>query len=291
MKFMVLALCLSAVLGCAAPSTSLESSAAEPAEMLGEVSQASIVCATASDCPWEWKQCQEAVCVAGFCAVAQRATGTQCTSGVGVCLANGTCKAPVGACKPQDAPSVCRTSADCVDQMACTWGECVGAECHYTQDSNGGPCTISGGACNWGACCEMPGGACIQPVRSPPTCSSSDQCDDHDNCTWDSCELGLCQHSAHPNGTYCDMGAGVDGQCLGGACCFPTSACDLPWITPKPPGIAQCTVVADCDDHDSCTDDTCSIGSCYHAAHADGSTCSRVSGGSGHCLSAQCCSP
>ena len=215
MKFLNCAVLLALVSGCSVPVAE--------SEPIAEVSAPVIVCATASNCPWEWKDCSEAVCGGGVCAVAARATGTPCTSGVGVCLADQTCKKPVGVCKPQDAPAVCRSSADCIDQEACTWGSCdiPTGLCHYVQDTNGGPCTIPGSACNWGLCCEMPAGSCERPTLTPTHCTSKAQCDDLDSCTWDSCELGICRHAPHPNGTYCQMHGAGEGQCNNGQCCLP----------------------------------------------------------------------
>ena len=215
MKFLNCAIALVLVSGCAAPD--------EETGATREVAAELIVCTTAADCPWEWKDCYEAACVSGVCAAAPRSPGTPCTSGVGVCLADQTCKKPVGACKAHDGPAVCRTSTDCVDQEACTWGECDLATglCHYTQDTDGGPCTVPGSACNWGLCCTMPAGSCERPAPTPTCCTSSAQCDDLDSCTWDSCELGTCQHSHHPNGTYCTMHGSGEGQCDNGQCCLP----------------------------------------------------------------------
>lgn len=195
-------------------------------EPTSEVAQSAIFCVEAADCPWEWKDCYEAVCISGVCAVEARITGTQCTSGVGICTVDKECKPPVGKCKAQDAPFVCGTSSDCVDTNACTWGECVVGRCHYTSDVDGGPCTEPGNVCNWGASCSMPTGLCELPWVEPlppgvSQCTTRAQCDDHDTCTWDSCELGTCQHSPHRDGTYCTTHRGTDGQCLSGMCCLP----------------------------------------------------------------------
>jgi hypothetical protein len=213
MKVFICTVLLSLISACAVPATKQEQS--------GVASAPIIVCEIDTDCPWEWKECRQAVCSNYECIVETRHAGEPCTSGVGVCLADGSCKPPVGACKPDERPFACTTSADCIDPSECTWGECVNKECHYTQDSNGGPCLYSGMACNWGACCAMPAGVCEEPKGTAGCCSDSSQCDDADSCTWDSCEQGSCQHAPHPDGTYCTMTSTGDGQCLSGACCLP----------------------------------------------------------------------
>jgi len=137
---------------------------------------------------------------------------------------------------------------ECDDQNACTDDSCdPEGGCRHA--SNTLPCD-DGDACTTGDACAD--GTCVG--------GPGPECDDQNSCTDDSCDVkGGCTHvnnsSPCDDGDACSTGdACADGTCVGG---------------PGP----------DCDDQNSCTDDSCDIkGGCTHVNNSspcdDGDACS-----------------
>ncbi len=88
--------------------------------------------------------------------------------------------------------------------------------------------------------------------RPPTTCAAS--CDDHNECTTDTCVSGTCRHTPANEGGSC-TGSVTDCQvkvCRSGACL---------------------TEEMDCDDEDPCTVDLCSGNQCFHDPVGEGGMC------------------
>ena len=122
-----------------------------------------------------------------------------------------------------------------------------------------------GGSCAGGICCvdtpapdgtdcsaEPGGGDCSAGICLPLDCTSDLQCDDGNDCTFDSCNLGtgICSNVGAPvNGTACLLPGCPNpvsevGTCFAGAC-TPNNSCSTDGVcpnTPAPPADSQCTV-------------------------------------------------
>jgi hypothetical protein len=132
----------------------------------------------------------------------------------------------------------CTTDEECADDNPCTDDSCH-ESFHVCENVpvDGRDCD-DGDPCNGVGVCDDTG-ACV--------IGSSPLCDDHNDCTFDTCVSGGsdCTHDPAPlDGTSCDNGLHCDGtdECDDGSC-LPTS----PDANP-------------CDDGDLCTLDVCSEG-------------------------------
>ncbi len=130
-----------------------------------------------------------------------------------------------GECRPQDGPL-------CDDGNQCTQDICNVNVCEHKPLANGtacddqDPCTV-GEACASGEC-----------VGGAPR-----DCDDHNECTEDSCDLGQgCVHTPVQDGTSCFEGLN---RCRPGTC---------------QAGVCEGAKDLDCDDQDPCTKDSCDPG-------------------------------
>ena len=121
----------------------------------------------------------------------------------------------------------------------------------------------------------------LAAVEYTPTCTSNEDCDDNNECTGDTCDLGTgqCVFTPIANGMSCSLGI-----CCGGICTAPT-----------------CTESGnECDDGESCTKDTCNFAGTCDACCSyevitqciDGDGCCPegcVSGNDNDCLSVNQC--
>jgi len=148
-----------------------------------------------------------------------------------------------------------------------TPGDCCSASC---QPNPGGTCD-DGNPCTTEAC-DAAGTCVATPV------SAGTPCPDWNPCTADTCDdAGVCQHDPLPDGSACDDHDFCNGPdtcsvglctvhagdpCVGLPGCFACSA-------------NRCTDLAPfCDDHNSCTADTCVPGvGCRHTTFPDGTAC------------------
>jgi subtilisin-like proprotein convertase family protein len=201
----------------------------------------------------------------------------------------------------------------CDDGAICTTDSCntslqkcqhipVGAGCcdPHSDCADPNPCTLD--------FCDFSTGAC-QHIPKQGCCTSNSQCDDAKPCTENLCSQSqVCQFlpiagccGANPD---CNDGAPCTSDtCKNGKCEFlPSSACctagasQTQWINqcgPDPDGAASCkqwsctalgvcalltnpvccTVPADCDDGNACTNDSCVGNSCKHLPKSLEGTC------------------
>ena len=169
------------------------------------------------------------------------------------------------ACQPGSA-------ATCDDGLPCTKDACVIKSGGCTHDSNaqdGDACDADGSVCTVGDVCKV--GVCVNGKQL--------QCDDSNACTTDSCHpIKGCQYTAnssacddtnpctqfdHCAGGVCQSGplkACIDGdKCTKDGCDAKTGACEHTQVTGCS---SSCSVSADCNDTNPCTDDTCDGGTC-----------------------------
>lgn len=186
------------------------------------------------------------------------------------------------------APDAGRECGDCDDGISCTRDLClITGECTNVPDS---------ALCNLGETCDTASG-CKRSTCVPP------DCDDHDECTADACELATSTCSNEPQcGDLLCCAGGVCGECCEAADCDDSDPCttdtctadgcastDLPEGAPCGLGLAccagqcaQCCGDADCDDGSDCTDDACVAGACEST-----SVCGCQD--DGDCMGAVCC--
>lgn len=239
------------------------------------------------------------------------------------CGDNKVCSA--GVCVVQ---SECTQSSQCDDSNACTTNLCVQGSCQYTALENCITCTQDnecGGAAvgciggDWyflvnncvsnGMCaaanldCEF---GCDQ-YGCLPECEDSEECDDGNPCTEDTCEEGSCvNYEGTSLCVYCEVDAECEeidhcadngnavafsGECVGNTCPYEITSCPADCNG----GVCdevECVSDADCFDGDNCTDDQCNnnnqcsnyeIEYCSNCVgHSDCSTeavCDMVGGG------------
>ncbi len=166
-----------------------------------------------------------------------------------------------------DACMDCFVDDDCDDSDPCTDDTCESGICsNVAVDCDDGvfcngveTCDDSDGCVSGSDPC--PGQLCDEGTDACVDCVVDNDCDDSDPCTDDTCLTGSCSN----NPVDCDDGLfcnGVEfcdefGGCISGKDPCPGQLCDE--VTDA---CVECLVDADCDDGDSCTDDTCLTGSC-----------------------------
>ena len=233
------------------------------------------------------------------CQVANQPDGLSCSDG-NVCNGNEICSAgnctpgmsldcddgngctmdtcdPLDGCRNHPIPACCTNDADCADISACTINErCAAGSCISdplgcddsnvcTTDScnpmsgcvntpvvNGISCA-DGNVCNGVEACD--GGAC--------SAGSSLDCDDHNPCTADSCDL---LHGC--------VNASIPGCCASDADCADTSACT---VNERCVDNACTSDPLSCDDGHVCTTDSCNPETgCVTAPVPNGQSCNDL---------------
>jgi hypothetical protein len=139
----------------------------------------------------------------------------------------------------------CLTDSDCEDGNLCTNTGCVNNHCVTTFNTNlcddGNPYTIAD-TCFNGYC-----------VGTKVDCVTVGDCRDWNSCTGDSCVNGSCIYDgAAMNGASCtDYDSTTFGDvCFNGICYGAHLECEFD---------------NECDDHNSCTTDDCSVDVCVHS--------------------------
>ncbi len=167
---------------------------------------------------------------------------------------------------------------NCDDSNPCTVGEsCQGGGCKGGNPSNcqdGSNCTANP--------CDPQLGCLSLPVAAGSACKPADpcaqvglcdlgkclatvavDCDDHNDCTFDTCNSasGGCAHKP------------LTGACDDGSACTSDDTCDGVHCVGVPLPTC-CSASDDCDDGNPCTQDTCTAGSCgYAVAAVEGAPC------------------
>lgn len=200
-----------------------------------------------------------------------------------------------GRCEPAIDPVTCFDDDVCDGRQHCepTTGECVDDAPIACPADDGDPC-------NGTEICDPVAGCSVLP---PP------DCDDHVDCTVDSCDPelpDLCTHRAddaacpRAGGTCTPMGCTYactsDGDCVSDNPCV-VSTCDTSAGRCMLSGIvcsdgSMCCggscVPMGCEDGNDCTDDSCESGGCVHVDHDrgcdDGDRCTRGD----HCVAGAC---
>lgn len=214
-----------------------------------------------------------------------------------VCFSDGVCAS--GVC----VPDVGGTVVDCDDGVACTWDYCdsvlgcvnVANHTSCTEDSN--ECTYA--QCHLTLDCIQVNRTAGYACSDDYSCTANDVCDglagcagteDSDLCPdTDACNLGVCSITAFgassgsgcvdvdaPDTTPCgDLNeCMLDGECVMGACTN--------------------YAVQDCNDQNSCTEDSCdTVQGCVHdGAPVEGDSCALFTGGAcnldGECRNSTC---
>ncbi len=215
-------------------------------------------CTSGNACQTE-EQCTLGICTGGLpisCDDANPCTADTCNPAKGcmhTVIAGASCDDgnPCTTGESCDATGNCTSSQPpCDDGNACTTDACI------SFPFGGKPiCTHGNIVCNDGIACTLdtcdPATGCIYTPDDTA-------CDDGNPCTTDTCALkaGGCIHTAAADGTPCDDGV----ACTAGDICKG----------------GTCQGLADCDDANPCTTDTCAHkfgGVCIHGPVADGTPC------------------
>jgi hypothetical protein len=255
-------------------------SAGEGGALAGASGGPAAECAEDSDCV-AINECYPAACQAGECVDVPAPRGTPCASGLCngfarcvTCLDDAPGVAEDSGCSEGSPMCVdiageatcvgCRGDSDCSDGVECTADRCTDATCEHLQlplgaACEGGVCDGEGTAQSCVACVddasegadtgcseELPRCDTAQSPAACATCNDASDCDDDRACTTDVCRAGACEHVTLVSGTpcpdgYCNGIAGVE-ECV----------------------VRQCLIDADCDDHVTCTVDTCEALRCAY---------------------------
>ncbi|MFQ5493742.1 MAG: hypothetical protein ACE5EX_00010 [Phycisphaerae bacterium] len=213
------------------------------------------------------------VCTAGVCA------GTQ-TPGCQPCVTNpdcddadpctdDTCVSP-GVCVHFNNTGPCDDADPCTQNDTCAAGVCAGSPVD---------CSAAGNACNVGTCNPVTGVCEPVPTNEGGPCDDANPCTNGDTCVVGTCTPGLptdCTSLDNPcNVGVCNTTTGAcEAQptnegiaCDDGSVCTQTDVCVAGTCTGTPIlGCQECTIAAECDDADPCTNDSCiPPGVCVHS--------------------------
>ena len=218
--------------------------------------------------------CTMAVCLNGSCEIVAGQDGLPCDDD-NVCTEETLCNAAQGGC-------VGGSQTECDDNDACTVDSCDPLTgCTHSAGSgecdDGNICTVGdlceNGICNAGeliACnddnpctedqCD-PVLGCLYPSLEGKDCDDGEECTVNDTCVNGSCEAGELECEPCDENTPC---LAPDNLCLGSFTCSPSGYC-----------VAIPATVINCDDQNSCTDDTCTpeTGDCAFTTLEDNSAC------------------
>jgi len=204
--------------------------------------------------------CTDPSCVDGECS-----EESACDPATEVCLASGECA------------ETCTEPADCDDSNDCTIDTCTSDVCLHTavDCDDDDPCTTdtcvpaSGCAhadkCPAGQACDPDTGDCLDQE-----CTEDADCDDDDPCTTDTCnEDDVCENEENTGACDDDDLCTTNDTCADGECAGTQVQCAQGQTCNPANGNCEeivCSSNADCDDGFSCTDDTCSAGTCVYTA-------------------------
>jgi hypothetical protein len=180
------------------------------------------------------------------------------------CTLDDTCAA--GTCLGDPIPGCCKTASDCDDLNPCTIESCTAetGECHHDAlATEGSACDADGSGCTTGDACHL--GVCVAgAVVACP--GGGNVCLGEGICVSNGPDTHSCKGPVAPVGT----------PCMDGDPCTLKDKCDGKGKCVSGPLAPNCCKKdADCDDHDSCTQDTCNtaIGKCSFADRPDGALC------------------
>ncbi len=185
--------------------------------------------------------CQTGSCVAlgdGYQCIWENLTvGTSCDDG-SACTSEDAC----------DVDGICQgTPKDCsAFDTICAAGACIGGVCDLSPAENGTTCDDGNECTNPDTCLD---GVCVG--ASACTCESSADCDDGLACTNDICNGGQCEFVPVAGTCVIDNSCLTEGE----------TKTDNPCMLCDPPRSALSWSIAICDDGQSCTDDSCDLGS------------------------------
>jgi subtilisin-like proprotein convertase family protein len=214
------------------------------------------VCVDTNPCTWNR-------CLAGACDWAAFKDGC-CTSNAdcnqgGPCSA-GTCNVADNTCTYTPVKGCCMTAADCVDENPCNNDWChtdhtcrhsaynTMPGCCYAPTKNpatGDPWTPAEGiafadsmcddknVCTVGDHCDLVNNVCVPGQQALLCCTTNQECDDGDTCTYDHCVDNDCKNDDKPG------------------CCNDSNK------------------AVKCNDNDPCTRDECIVGKCMHIFKAN----------------------
>lgn len=143
----------------------------------------------------------------------------------------------------------CGSDGDCNDGRVCTTDACVGTApnrvCEWTHPIDGTPCNDGDPATVQDTCI---GSVCRGETSD---CAFDAHCADTNACNLDWCDGGVCRHAPDYRRRPCDDGdpKTLLDFCVGGVCSG---------------AVAECIEDEDCDDHETCTRDTCDLATCFY---------------------------
>ena len=234
------------------------------------------MCTNASECPAPHRECVEAACVDGACAVAPLAAGTPVGDGK-----PGDCKKSV--CDGQgqvtdvaddhDAPM----STDCVTN-ACVAGSVMATDEGAGTSCTGGVCDGNGScvACNTAADCPAPSGECATASCEAGVCKpgfkdlgtplsiqvtgdcKTSVCDGMGGTTFQNDDMDLPDDGNDCTADTCDAGVPVNSPLPGNSCGMPGAGlvCD------SQGHCSGCTSAGQCGQADACKTPTCVSNTC-----------------------------
>jgi len=166
-----------------------------------------------------------------------------------------------GECSCRGESFVCESDNDCDDDNTCTTDICTPSGCEHDclwyESCDDGDVSTTDECCRTDP--DTGGCECLGLIAS---CDTDGDCNDMNDCTADSCNMGECSYQC-TTGKACDDG---DPGTEHDQCGHNTVACHLCACQGEPP----CSSDEDCDDGNQCTQDSCGeSGECVNSCLMD----------------------
>ena len=213
--------------------------------------------------------CTNDFCQSGLCTHPVQVAGIVCRATTGPCDPEETCDGSSTTC-PADAlepdTTVCRPSAGLCDPEEMCDGASAGCPTD-DREPGGTVCRPSTDECDPQEECDGVAALCPSDSFKP----DGEACtDDGLLCSNDTCQTGVCSHTAKTGGTVCRVSTDE---------CDPQEECDGAALT-CPADSFEVDGFACTDEPDACTSDTCSSGVCTHTDTTPaGDCCDPLTGG------------
>ncbi len=222
-------------------------------------------CLNAGNCN-DSNACTDDDCV-GYACTHTNNTAPCATDGI-ACTVD-VCSA--GACTHVSQGCGCNVPADCNDGNPCTNDDCVNFSCQITNNTD--PCTTDNIACTTDVC---GGGICNHNPSGSCQCLNAGNCNDGNLCTDDDCVDYACTHTNNTSACDTDNIACTNDICSAGGCTHPpTLSC-------------ECTIDAECDDLNACTDNACVDYACEDTNNTDPCTADSIDCTDDQCAAGIC---
>ena len=215
-------------------------------------------CTSTGDCD-DGNPCSMDACLSGACSYSKNPNSPSvecCAPGLATCddgdaTTDDSCDAQLFLCQHVQR-AICSVDTECNDGNPCTVDHCLDQAC-FSESAGIPNCCAAHADCDDGDPATTD--RCVQNRCEHVECTTNAECDDGNAGTVDLCKDRVC---THVEGCSADAQCADDNPCTADSCDLATYKCKNTKIE------GCCATLADCDDGNIGTVDSCVAGSCQH---------------------------